>query len=291
MNNFLTQKSLLELFGIEELQKQGKIKMIRHQDSRIENFSTLASNRRLLEEYQSYQKKDIYNDCKYILSYMAFGKTNAIFYGLYEIKASKEITNKPVSQELHEMGHEKLVTGFEYEIEKLNNFSELENRMVIDWGKSTISWHQWYDRHDKTIKEIRPKGYVREFPGYLDLLVSYDELSKIINNQEANHTWYNKLSSVYAIYLILDTKTGKQYIGSASGRDGLWGRWKNYVDTIHGGNKSLIELIEKEGIEYKYKLQYSVLHVLSASKGSEVEYYESLYKKKLGSRAFGLNEN
>ena len=65
----------------------------------------------------------------------------------------------------------------------------------------------------------------------------------------------------------------------------------DYAITIHDGNKALKELIYKEGQDYKINFQYSIMHVLSASRSSEVEKYESLYKKKLGSRVFGLNRN
>ena len=52
------------------------------------------------------------------------------------------------------------------------------------------------------------------------------------------------LSSVGAVYLIVDTKEGKQYVGSASGKEGLLGRWKEYSFNGHGNNTKLKELIE-----------------------------------------------
>ncbi len=33
------------------------------------------------------------------------------------------------------------------------------------------------------------------------------------------------VSSVNGVYLILDTRTGNQYIGSAYGNDGIWQKW------------------------------------------------------------------
>ena len=287
----IKQNELLNMYGLDTLLKNGNIKMLRHQDNRMKGFNQLVQDSELLNEYQSYQSKNRFKDCKYIMSYIAFGKTYALFYGLYEVESVQEVSDFKVSENLKNLGHEEKFTGYCYKLKKLDNFKDLENRLVIDWGKSTITWHQWLEKNNKSIIEIRPKGFVKEFPGYLDVVLSYYELSNIVNNIEANRTWYDKLSSVYAIYLILDTKTGNQYIGSASGSNGLWGRWTDYVKTIHGGNKELIELIKKEDESYKLNLQYSILHILSASKSSEVEYYESLYKRKLGSRTFGLNAN
>jgi len=73
------------------------------------------------------------------------------------------------------------------------------------------------------------------------------------------------LAAVAGVYLIVDRKTGKQYVGSASGEGGILSRWRSYADTGHGGNKRLIDLAACDP--------------------------EGLYKEKLGSRAFGLNSN
>lgn len=42
----------------------------------------------------------------------------------------------------------------------------------------------------------------------------------------------------------MDTHTGKLYIGSAAGEDGVVQRWGNYLDSKHGGNKKFIALYE-----------------------------------------------
>lgn len=55
--------------------------------------------------------------------------------------------------------------------------------------------------------------------------------------------WHTALSSVRAIYLIVDRTDGKQYVGSAYGEDGLLQRWSMYINTKHGYNKKMKELI------------------------------------------------
>lgn len=55
--------------------------------------------------------------------------------------------------------------------------------------------------------------------------------------------WHTALSSVRAIYLIVDRTDGKQYVGSAYGEDGLLQRWSMYINTKHGHNKKIKELI------------------------------------------------
>jgi hypothetical protein len=93
------------------------------------------------------------------------------------------------------------------------------------------------------------------------------------------------------IYLILDNTTGLQYIGSAYGSDGIWGRWKEYARTKDGGNKKLVEMVavNPNCVE---NFTYSILQTLPSNLNKdEVIRYENLYKEKLGSRAHGLNLN
>jgi len=99
------------------------------------------------------------------------------------------------------------------------------------------------------------------------------------------------LSNIYGIYLILDTTDGQQYIGSAYGKEGIWSRWSYYVQTKHGGNKILIDLMSNYPERYK-KFQFSILNVLpNSSLREQVMQLEQVTKEKLGTRAFGLNSN
>lgn len=130
-----------------------------------------------------------------------------------------------------------------------------------------------------------------DFPGYYNFTLSYDQLATMINNLDSNREWQRMLSSVSGVYVLLDQRTGKQYVGSAYGAGGIWARWKSYVKSPSGGNALLKELLVKNPSRYK-QFQFSILRVLepSATK-DEVIGQEVLVKKKLGSRAFGLNSN
>lgn len=105
--------------------------------------------------------------------------------------------------------------------------------------------------------------------------------------------WVGALSSTYAIYLITDTVSGKQYVGSASGQDGLYGRWSYYVHSKHGGNIKMEELLKLHPERY-HKFQFSVLQLLPKSSSigkTSVESAERLWKQKLNTIKFGLNDN
>ena len=176
-----------------------------------------------------------------------------------------------------------------YQLERVSGFEDLEERVVIDWGQSTRSWHQWIT--EKEVVEVLPTGYARPFPGYLDFVLNFDELSRIFNHPEANREWQSALSNVAGIYLILQPSTGAQYVGSACGSQGIYGRWQNYAITGHGGNK-LLKKICDNGNNMHREFRFSILRTLPKSlTQKEVVEYENFYKNKLGSRAFGLNEN
>lgn len=71
----------------------------------------------------------------------------------------------------------------------------------------------------------------------------------------------------------------------------MLGRWAVYARVPHGGNKLLKELLaEDDG--HARNFQYTILRTLpSVLTIAEVVRFEALYKKKLGTRAFGLNSN
>ena len=50
------------------------------------------------------------------------------------------------------------------------------------------------------------------------------------------------LASVVGIYLITDTRDGRQYVGKADGADNIQQRWSAYAANGHGGNVKLRNL-------------------------------------------------
>nr|WP_269780584.1 GIY-YIG nuclease family protein [Photobacterium carnosum] len=181
--------------------------------------------------------------------------------------------------------------GYEYVLNEVDGFDDFKERLVIDWGKSAITWHQWVDSNPKNIVELLPKGYLGEFPGLLDFTLEYTELKKLGENLSANREWYLQLSSINGIYLILDKVTGNQYIGSAYGKEGIWQRWSEYSKTGHGGNQLLKDLCLIDSQYYK-NFQFTILQSLPSNlSNKDVIAVENLYKKKLGTKVFGLNKN
>ncbi len=168
-------------------------------------------------------------------------------------------------------------------------YEDLKERVIIRW-ENPISWHQWI-KNDMEVLEISPGLHYKRFTDYFDLILTFNELKEIVSNQYSD--WRSVLSSIKGVYLITDTHTGKLYVGSAYGESGIWGRWSEYVATNgHGGNKSLLELIEADA-EYACKhFQFSILMLLPKTCTPDMAVSkEQLFKNKLGTNAFGLNNN
>ena len=134
---------------------------------------------------------------------------------------------------------------------------------------------------------------VSKLTDFENMRLSFDELEALLRHLIFYSDWVGALSTTYAIYLITDTVSGKQYVGSAYGKNGLYGRWSEYVNTRHGGNKKIKELLKEDSERY-HKFQFSILQILPKSlavDNTSVIEIESLWKSKLNTIPFGLNDN
>lgn len=176
-----------------------------------------------------------------------------------------------------------------FDIEKIGVFADYEGKLIIDWGKSARSWAQ-RGTTEKPIVAIQANQQ-KTFSGFENLILSYTDLKEIVEDSITYANWHTALSSVYAVYLITDTESGKHYVGSAYNKGGLLGRWSVYVETGHGYNKKMVELL-KEYPDRHLKFEFSVLQILPKNlSDDEVIHVENLWKEKLHTRDFGLNEN
>jgi len=276
---------ICDLLALKGFDLNAKTKMVRHQNKRYD-FNELC-RRDMLEVYQSYQSRTVF-ECEYVVSFIGQSNTKALFYGVYSVNGRKKAKEAPLPPNFP---YPDFISDddYYYELEELPGFEDFKRRVIIEWGKSTRSWHQ--NLRQKEIIEILPMGYVRDFPGYLDFTLHYDELVKIIRDPEANREWHRRLAAVAGIYLIADVQTGKQYIGSAYGEKGILGRWTEYARSVHGGNSLLRELVSNSP-DYAQNFKFTILDTLPKTHTQkEVIEREVLWKNKLGSRAFGLNIN
>jgi len=143
------------------------------------------------------------------------------------------------------------------------------------------------------VQEILREPYSgRPFPGFENIDLSFEELETLVRNYRSD--WQAALASVKGIYLISDITTGKRYIGSAYGDQGIWSRWCNYVTTGHGGNVELRAMASDPTLDYCRKaFRFALLEFRPAITPDDVILArESFWKGILLTRGdYGLNRN
>ena len=143
------------------------------------------------------------------------------------------------------------------------------------------------------VSDILPEPYTGQvFCGYDQIDIEFTKLEQIIRRQRLD--WRTALQYAKGVYLITDTRTGKRYVGKASGRDGIWSRWECYVGTCHGYNDELTRLIRKRGRDYAHRFfRFALLEYFPMKVDDDVVTGRETYWKEvlLSRRKFGYNKN
>ena len=143
------------------------------------------------------------------------------------------------------------------------------------------------------VSELLAEPYTGErFPGYERIKHDFPTLEAVFWSQRPD--WKAALENVKGVYLIADKSNGKKYVGSAYGGAGLWARWNCYVETGHGWNDELTELIKREGLDYaRRNFRISLLEYRPAKTDDDmIRERENYWKEALLSRIpLGYNKN
>lgn len=213
---------------------------------------------------------------KYIFSLMRFyhQQNKWLFGGIYEVL-------------------ERNTDG--YKVKLLDLHKEFIGRLIINYpGPGARGRAFYFENHYPAmeIAEVFASEYSGEsFCGFDNVQHSFEQIEHIIKNQRLD--WKTALMSVKGVYLIIDKSNGKKYVGSAYGDTGLWSRWECYVNTGHGWNQGLSELISETGIEYaRANFQFSILEFYSMRTDDQfIINREQHWKRVLCSNQFGYNRN
>jgi len=275
----ITFNSILRGVGLDP----ADVRLLRHQDHRADRgrtpYELWRDNRPQFESYQSTQRIESRSKFKasYWASFVGTRDGDTLFVGLYGVKyldLLKEDRPMPHTDDIAEAG-----SCDEYSLTLEPRLNDLEGRLFVEWGEGTRAWVQYADRQDKAVTEIRRTFTEPEFPGFLEFR---EPLSKIEGLPKG---WKDVLRSCRGIYLLSCPKTKEQYVGSATGEDCFWQRWRNYAETGHGGN---LGLKSRDPSDY----QVSILEVAgSAATTEEIQKMEGRWQRKLQSREMGLNRN
>lgn len=205
--NPITLQELLYTRGLP----QKRVKLVRHRDTsgNIDLYDQYRNQRPTFLEYQRQQGNPVFHNCDYVVSCLGEKGSRARFIGVYQVQGIDYET------EAH----------FYDNLTEVSGFDDLKERVIIDWGKAAINWHQWLRQEvPKTVLEIQPRPFsesFKPFKDYLDFTLDFAELQQLVERQTPQDEWWRMLSAVAGVYMILDKSTGQQYIGSAYGT----GRW------------------------------------------------------------------
>jgi len=183
-----------------------------------------------------------------------------------------------------------------YELEIVPEFEKYTGRLLA-------SFHRYQGMRGRAflldkylgqmkVSEVLPQPYVGEsFPGFENINHDFSVLETVFRTERPD--WKAALSNVKGVYLISDKSNGKQYVGSAYGGVGFWGRWSVYMQTGHGGNDELVALVKTKGPKYaRENFRFSVLEVMASLTPDDVVIKrEGHWKEALLTRAHGYNKN
>jgi len=228
------------------------------------------------KEWQEWQTRRNFQ-CDMVISLIDLGADKWLFAGVYEILGYEKKSEKHIAYST------RLLQGQDDIIGRIIVHHKRKGRASYLWGKS--------NGEEFSISEIKEmKLTVEEFPGYNAILISFAKLRIIINQNIPS--WRGALANIKGVYLITDNKTGKLYIGSATGYEGIWNRWADYVTNGHGGNRELKILLQSNDADYKNYFQYSILEIADFHTSDDhIMSREKYWKDVLRTREFGYNSN
>jgi hypothetical protein len=182
-----------------------------------------------------------------------------------------------------------------YDIERRDDLlGAYIKRLVISFKPSgravRLNMENYLDQME--VVSVLEQPYAGEpFPGHDQINHTLGTLEVAVKQDW--HDWRGALQHMKGVYVIHDTETGTPYVGSACGDTGIWARLCQYVDSLHGGNLALRELVGHMGPEYaRANLRFALLEFWSMRTDDDhVRDRESYWKDVLLSRKFGLNKN
>lgn len=190
-----------------------------------------------------------------------------------------------------------------YDHEPIKEYESLLGRVIVKFHKDgsyvTVKAENAMDKFE--VSEILPEtlDQIDSFPGYKNVSVSYSELK---NKLGKSKEWQTALKCRKGVYVISDHQTGKLYVGSAYGKNGIYGRWETYIksgfdkneqENDKYPNKGLQEIVKNEGMSYiQNNFHYAILETFTDDVADDyIIQRESYWKKVLCTRKFGYNEN
>jgi hypothetical protein len=277
----LTFNALLDDAGVAP----AEVRLLRHQTQGGAGrtpYSLWRDDRSGFLTYQSLQTAQNRSRLagSYWASFVVTPAAATLFVGLYEVSLIGDAPDDLVDPLRHKLATKGGARPLDlYAQRSIAALEDLVGRVTIDWGAGTRSWIQRAGSQSKPILELSRSFQEEAFPGYVRFLGNLSTLEALPKG------WIAALTAARGVYLLTCPRTREQYVGSATGESGFFGRWLSYAGDGHGGN---VGLKSRDPSDY----QVSILEVSGSSATvEEIIGAEQLWKTKLQSREMGLNRN
>lgn len=160
----ITFFKILELYGVDP----ASVRLVRHGNKEIPVLETFRHELDRFEAYQSYQLPRKFGSATLIGVFAPYHNTTSLFLSLWDIEGCVPSVDSPADarQELqeHSLPLRWLDDHVRYDLRRNTVMDELSQRLVIEWGRGTVSWVQ---EKDKRVVELKQEGSVGDFQGYV----------------------------------------------------------------------------------------------------------------------------
>lgn len=231
---------------------------------------------------------------RYLASFVNTGDKDYCFVGLFEVMGSRfqsmqELDADPRRAELRRRfdtrsyvahGQSKGLPGrLVFDLTPRPELGGLIGRLFVA-KPGGRAFARLAENLDCTVVEItRERRLVPPAPDWNQFVVTGEGM------RDLPRDWQARLREWRGIYLIVDQKDCKQYVGSAYGETNLLGRWRAHVARDAGVT---VELGKRDPAGFRF----SILELLAPSAPIEaVTELETSWKHRLGTKICGLNRN
>jgi GIY-YIG catalytic domain len=270
----ITFNMILKAEGIDP----ADVRVVRHHDTRpeckIAPYGLWRRDPTLLEKYQNIQRKDRFQVGKLLASFVRTPSDKTLFVGLYAVNA-KGATDEHEIDPCSGLPCPGMVL---YKTSRDDRLNDMRGRLVVDWGKGYLAWHQRANKNDKPVVELLRDPEDEPFPGYFVFRSRLTELADI------PLTWKAQLRAAKGVYVLTSATTREHYVGSATGRGGFFERWAQHAK-VRGDAVGFRALGPSE-------YQVSILQVSAGFEtDDDILRTEYAWMEKLQSRNMGINGN
>lgn len=238
---------------------------------------------RSFDDWQCWQKRLEFSR-KYVVSLIRIPGTETwLFAGAFKQTGNAGKKAYPNGDALY----------YQYHLQKIPETEEYAGRMYISFKNTARNFIRLGEsiQSELVISAITPARLTfGEFPGYRNVVLDRNSIGAILRLDLKS--WRTALSMVKGIYILTDKDGGKLYVGKADGVEGIWGRWKYYFASGHGGNVGLKEAFGTSDETRLQNMTFAILEVIDFNaEKDEIDRRETHWKEILLSREFGHNRN